>query len=266
LPKGTHDGEGGDGEGKSDSPGAGVRDVETATPQQSALKVWNQRLFEDYDEEAELGVRNMKMALRRLRRFARESSELELDLDGTIRSTARNGGLLDIRMLPERRNNIKVLLMLDVGGSMDSHIELMSQLFTAARGEFKYLETFYFHNFLYESVWTNNDRGPQHLVSTLDLARRFPRDTKVIFVGDARMGLQEILEKGGSIEHHNAEAGRAWMNLIDERFARVAWMNPAPESGWRDSQSTELVRRIVDGQMYHLSVDGLQEAMKFLAR
>lgn len=254
-----------DGVGAGEIPGQGIKDRD-AQPQSSAIKVWQQRLFEDYDEEVELGTRNIKIALRRLRKFARTSLEEELDLEDTIKRTAKNAGLLDIRMVPEKKNTVKVLLFLDVGGSMDSHVETCAQLFSAAKYEFKYLEFFYFHNFVYESVWTNNERRQEDRVSLLEITRTYASDYKVIFVGDAQMGRHEITERGGSVEHFNAEAGQIWMRRLTDHFRRVVWINPVSRNRWMDSPSLQLTNRLMDQQMYHLSVEGLSEAMAYLAR
>jgi uncharacterized protein with von Willebrand factor type A (vWA) domain len=206
------------------------------------------------------------MALRRLRKFARTAADLELDLNETIRCTARNGGILDIREIPERHNAVKVLLFLDVGGSMDDHIELCAQLFSAARSEFKHLEYFYFHNFIYESVWNDNERRGDDRVLLLDVLRKYGRDYKVIFVGDAQMARHEIAERGGSVEHFNAEPGQHWMQSVQEQFRKVIWINPIAVDQWKDSYTTEMIRRIMDDQMYHLSVEGIEQAMKHLVR
>jgi uncharacterized protein with von Willebrand factor type A (vWA) domain len=206
------------------------------------------------------------MALRRLRRWVREASDLELDLHETIRSTARNGGMLDIIEVPERHNAVKVLMFLDVGGSMDEHIELCAQLFSAAKAEFKYLEYFYFHNFLYEGVWRDNDRRLEDKMPLWHLLQKYPQDYKVIFVGDADMGRHEIADRGGSVEHFNAEPGEVWMRRVLEQFRSVVWLNPLPEPRWNDSQSIRMVKRIVDDRMYFLSDSGLESAMKSLMR
>jgi uncharacterized protein len=254
------------GEGSGERPGSGVRTDLESESQRSATKVWELREFEDYDPKVELGTRNIKMALRRLRKFTRTAADLELDLNETIRCTARNGGILDIREIPERHNAVKVLLFLDVGGSMDDHVELCAQLFSAARSEFKYLEYFYFHNFIYESVWTDNDRRGDDRVLLLDILRKYGRDYKVVFVGDAQMGRHEIAERGGSVEHFNAEPGQYWMQNVLEAFRKVIWINPIANDQWEDSYTTEMIRRIIDDQMYHLSVEGIEQAMKYLVR
>jgi uncharacterized protein with von Willebrand factor type A (vWA) domain len=263
------EGEGDDGqagEGLSEEAEEGERGEETDTPQRKATRVWLNREYADYDPDVELGTRNLKMSLRRLRRWARESAELELDLADTIHCTAANGGILDIREVPERHNAVKVLMLLDVGGSMDDHIELCAQLFSAAKSEFKYLESFYFHNFIYESVWHDNERRVEDKLSTWHLIQKFPRDYKVIFVGDADMGRHEIAERGGSVEHFNAEPGEIWMRRIQDEFRHVVWLNPVPEDRWQDSYSIQMIRRMLDGHMYFLSDTGLAAAMKYLMR
>ena len=263
------EGEGDDGqkgEGLSEEAEEGERTEETDRPQRKATNVWLNREYADYDPDVELGTRNLKMSLRRLRRWARESAELELDLPDTIRSTARNGGILDIKEVPERHNAVKVLMLLDVGGSMDDHVELCAQLFSAARSEFKYLENFYFHNFIYESVWHENDRRAEDKLSTWQLIQKFPRDYKVIFVGDADMGRHEIAERGGSVEHFNAEPGEVWLRRIQDEFHHVVWLNPVPEERWSDSYSIQMIKRLVDNHMYFLSDTGLASAMRYLMR
>jgi uncharacterized protein with von Willebrand factor type A (vWA) domain len=254
------------GEGESRTGVYGVKDHQEESFNRKAVKIWQQRLFADYDEDVELGTRNIKMALRRLRKFARTGAQDELDLAGTIRSTARNGGLLDIQMVPERHNSIKVLLFLDVGGSMDDHILLCEQLFSAAHTEFKYLQSFYFHNFVYESVWTDNTRRNEERVSVMDVIHKFGSDYKVIFVGDAHMARHEIAEKGGSVEHYNAESGQQWFARLTDNFRHVVWINPVDESKWQDSYTTVMVQRLVENRMHHLSVTGLESAMKYLTR
>ena len=263
------EGEGNDGEkgaGLSEDAEAGERTQMNEAAQKKASKVWLEREFADYDPEVELGTRNLKMALRRLRRWVREASDLELDLPGTIRSTARNGGFLDIKEVPERRNAVKVLMLLDVGGSMDEHVELCAQLFSAAGSEFKHLEYFYFHNYVYESVWQENERRTEDKLPLRQLLQKFPRDYKLIIVGDADMGRHEISDRGGSVEHFNAEPGEVWMSRLTEQFRSVVWLNPLPESRWRDSASIQLAKRLVDNQMYFLSDKGLESAMKYLMR
>jgi uncharacterized protein with von Willebrand factor type A (vWA) domain len=238
----------------------------TEAPRKRAMKVWLEREFADYDPDVELGTRNLKMALRRLRRWVREASDLELDLADTIRSTARNGGFLDIKEVPERHNAVKVLMLFDVGGSMDQHVELCAQLFSAAGSEFKHLEYYYFHNYVYESVWHKNERRTEDKLPLRYLLQKFPRDYKLIIVGDADMGRHEISDRGGSVEHFNAEPGEVWMSRLTEQFRSVVWLNPLPESRWQDSASIQLAKRLVDGQMFFLSDKGLESAMKYLMR
>ncbi len=254
------------GEGLSEEAESGERTEETEAPRKRAMKVWLNREFADYDPDVELGTRNLKMALRRLRRWVREASDLELDLPNTIRSTARNGGFLDIKEVPERHNAVKVLMLFDVGGSMDQHVELCAQLFSAAGSEFKHLEYFYFHNYVYESVWHENERRIEDKLPLRHLLQKFPRDYKLIIVGDADMGRHEISERGGSVEHFNAEPGEVWMGRLTEQFRSVVWLNPLPETRWRDSASIQLAKRLVDGQMFFLSDKGLESAMKYLMK
>ena len=254
------------GEGLSDKGEKGERTEEVEENRRRATKVWLDREFADYDADVELGTRNLKMALRRLRRWAREAAELELDLPATISATARNGGIFDIVAIPERHNAVKVLTLYDVGGSMDPHIELCAQLFSAARSEFKHLDSYYFHNFLYENVWQDNERRFEDRVSTWHLINKYPSDYKLIIVGDAEMGQWEITEKGGSVEHFNAEPGEVWLNRLREHFRSVVWINPLPEKRWRDSFSIQMVNKRLDHQMYYLSDAGLAAAMKYLMR
>ena len=263
------EGEGNDGEkgeGLSEEAESGERTEMTEAPRKRAMKVWLEREFADYDPDVELGTRNLKMALRRLRRWVREASDLELDLADTIRSTARNGGFLDIKEVPERHNAVKVLMLFDVGGSMDQHVELCAQLFSAAGNEFKHLEYYYFHNYVYESVWHENERRTEDKLPLRHLLQKFPRDYKLIIVGDADMGRHEISDRGGSVEHFNAEPGEVWMSRLTEQFRSVVWLNPLPESRWQDSASIQLAKRLVDGQMFFLSDKGLESAMKYLMR
>ena len=206
------------------------------------------------------------MALRRLRKFARTAVDLELDLADTIRSTANNAGLLQIREVPQRRNAVKVLLLLDVGGSMDEHVELCGQLFSAARAEFRYLQHFYYHNFIYESLWTDNSRRQQDRLNTLDLLRKFGADYKIIFVSDGSMARHEIAERGGSVEHFNAETGEVWLDRLQQHFRRLVWLNPVPPAQWQDSYSITMIQRLMGGAMYPLSVTGIEQAMKVLVR
>jgi uncharacterized protein len=232
----------------------------------SAAKVWEQRRFRNYAADAELSPRNLQIALRRLRRFARTGAPDELDIDATIDATAREAGLLDLRLRPERHNAVKVLLFLDVGGSMDDHVHAAEALFSACRSEFRRLEHFYFHNFIYDSVWKDNARRFSERTPTLDLIRRFNPDHKLVFVGDAAMAPSEITQPGGSIEGWNEEPGAVWFGRLRERFRKLAWINPSPPASWSYSTSTQLVRTLVDDRMYPLTPAGLATAMRWLAR
>jgi len=230
-----------------------------------ALKVWEKREFQNLDNTRELGTRNIKIALRRLRKFAREGAAEELDIRATIDGTARQGWL-DIHMRPERRNTIKVLLFLDVGGSMDPFVKLVEELFSAATAEFKNLEFFYFHNCLYEGVWKDNKRRFSERTPTWELLHKFPHDYKVVFVGDAAMSPYEITHPGGSVEHFNEESGAAWMQRIANTYPAAVWLNPTPEQHWTYSQSTKIIRELMNDRMYPLTLDGLDEAMRELTR
>ncbi len=231
-----------------------------------AAKVWEQRTYRDLDDRRELGTRNLKVALRRLRQFAREGAATELDLDDTIGSTARNGGWLDIRMRPERHNAVKILLLLDVGGSMDGHVRVCEELFSEARAEFKYLEHYYFHNCVYESLWRDNRRREATRIATMEVIHRYPRDWRVIFVGDATMGPYEIVSPGGSIEHWNEEPGSAWMARLLDAFPSAAWLNPQPERYWNHMPSIRLLKDLMGERMFSLSPAGLEDAMRALRR
>ena len=232
----------------------------------SAAKVWDKRNYRDLDDSVEIGTRNIKMALRRLRKFARTGAAEELDISDTISSTAKNAGLLDIKMVPERHNSVKVLLFFDVGGSMDPHVKLCEELFSAARTEFKHLKYFYFHNFIYESVWSNSIRRHAETTSTFDILHKYSKDYKVIFVGDATMAPYEVTHVGGSIEHYNDEAGAVWIKRLTDVFDNVVWINPTPKDFWEHSYSIEVVRELVEDRMYPLSVKGLEEAMTLLTK
>ena len=230
-----------------------------------AIKVWEKREFANLDNTRELGTRNIKIALRRLRRFAREGAAEELDLDATITGTAKQGWL-DIRMRPERHNAVKVLLFLDVGGSMDPHIELVEELFSAATAEFKNLEFFYFHNCLYEGVWKDNRRRFAERIPTWDILHKYGHDYKVVFVGDAAMSPYEVSHPGGSVEHFNEEAGTVWLHRITTTYPATVWLNPTQERQWDYSASTRLIREAVGGSMYPLTLGGLDDAMRELTR
>lgn len=231
-----------------------------------AVKVWEQRQYKNFDENNEISARNIQVALRRLRKFARSGADDQFDLDGTISSTAKNAGLLDIRMVPERRNQVKVLMFFDIGGSMDAHIESCQRLFDAVRTEFKHLEYFYFHNCIYESVWKDNSRRNQERMDIYDVMNRYGRDYKVIFVGDATMSPYEILQPGGSVEHWNQEAGQVWLERMLNTYDRVAWLNPVPPEAWEYTHSVQILRQIMQGHMYPLTVAGLEEGMTYLSK
>ena len=230
-----------------------------------AIKVWEKREFKDLDGDRQLGTRNIKVALRRLRRFAREGAADELDLDGTIDGTARQGWL-DVRMRPERHNAVKLLLFLDIGGSMDGHVRLCEELFSAARTEFKHLEHYYFHNCIYEGVWKDNRRRHVERTNTLDIIHKYGPDHKLVIVGDASMSPYEISHPGGSIEHMNEEAGATWIRRLTSAYAAAAWLNPTPEAYWGHSASTSLVKTLMDDRMYPLTLEGLDSATKALSR
>lgn len=231
-----------------------------------AVKVWDKRDFKNLDDSVELGTRNIKMALRRLRKFARTGAADELDLDDTIRSTARNAGFLDIKMVPERHNSVKVLLFFDVGGSMDPHVKVCEELFSATRTEFKHMEYFYFHNFIYESAWKNNVRRHNERTALLDIMHKYSHDYKVIFIGDASMSPYEIAQPGGSVEHWNEESGEVWMRRLKETYEKVIWINPVPETEWEYTQSVSMTHQLMEGHMYPLSLKGLEEGMSYLSR
>jgi uncharacterized protein with von Willebrand factor type A (vWA) domain len=230
-----------------------------------AVKVWEKRDYRNLDDQVELGTRNIKVALRRLRRFARQGALDELDMDATIDGTARQGWL-DIHMRPERRNTIKVLLFLDIGGSMDAHVKMCEELFSAAKTEFKHLEFFYFHNCLYEGVWKDNRRRHSEKIPTWDVLNKYPADWRAIFVGDATMSPYEVTMPGGSVEHWNEEAGAVWMKRATQQWDKVAWLNPSPERYWNYSASVGMLRELVDERMYPLTLDGLEKAMRALAK
>ncbi|NNM50625.1 MAG: VWA domain-containing protein [Pseudomonadales bacterium] len=230
-----------------------------------AVKVWEKREFRNLDDEERLGTRNIKLALRRLRRFTRTGHELELDLPGTIRQTAHQGGLLDIHMIPERRNRVNVLVFFDVGGSMDAHVQVCENLFSAARSEFKHMEYFYFHNFIYESVWKNNERRWSEREPLWDILHRYGPEYKVIFVGDATMSPYEVMSAGGSVEHFNEEPGAVWFERLKQHFRRVVWLNPEPQAQWPMNRSIQQVRELLEDQMYELTLAGLEAAMQSLS-
>ena len=233
--------------------------------QKKAVKVWEKRDFRNLDDTVELGTRNIKVALRRLRRFAREGAPDQLDLDDTITSTARNAGYLDIKMVPERRNAVKVLLFLDVGGSMDPYIRLCEELFSAAKTEFKHLEYFYFHNFIYESVWKDNLRRHQERIPTFDVLHKYTPDYKVVFIGDAAMSPYEIAQPGGSVEHWNEEAGSVWMQRVADTYRNLIWLNPEAEQRWEYTPSVAMVQKLIgQDRMFPLTLAGLEQGMRRL--
>ncbi|RJG05426.1 hypothetical protein D3870_04770 [Noviherbaspirillum cavernae] len=232
----------------------------------SAVKVWEARSYRDYGDERELGTRNIKVALRRLRKFAREGAEEEFALDDTIRATAHNAGYLDIKMQPERKNNIKVLMLMDVGGTMDDHIARTEELFSAAKTEFKNMEFFYFHNCVYDYVWKNNRRRHAERFPTWDILRKYTPDTKLIFVGDATMSPYEILQPGGSVEYNNEEAGAVWLQRFTSTFPKFIWLNPEPEGLWQYRQSISVIRQIMNNRMFPVTIDGLERGMRLLSK
>ena len=244
----------------------GIRIGQDRSRHRRAVKVWDKREYRNLDDSVVLGTRNIKVALRRLRKFAREGAPDELDLDGTIKSTAKNGGYIDIRMQPERRNTVKVLLLLDVGGSMDDHIRTCEELFSAARGEFKHLEYYYFHNCLYEKVWKDNRRRHTEHIPTTQLINTYGPDWKLFLVGDASMSPYEIAYPGGSVEHWNEEPGQVWMTRLLDHYKHAVWLNPVPERHWEYTPSVQMLQQLMGGRMYGLTLDGLDQAMRELNR
>ncbi|EYC52604.1 von Willebrand factor A [Hylemonella gracilis str. Niagara R] len=244
----------------------GIRIGQEKGRNKSAVKVWDQRAYQDYDDTQELGTRNIKVALRRLRRFAREGNELELALDDTIRATAANAGYLDIKLVPERHNNVKVLLLMDVGGTMDEHIQRVEELFSAAKAEFKHLEFYYFHNCVYDYMWKNNRRRFSEKFPTWDIIRKYNKDYKLIFVGDATMSPYEIVQPGGSVEYYNEEAGAEWLQRLTQAYPKFAWINPEPQGAWQYRQSISIVQQLMNQRMYPLTLRGLEEAMRLLTK
>lgn len=243
----------------------GVR-IGGASRGRSAVKVWERRAWRDYDDSQALGTRNLKVALRRLRKFARAGAQDELDLDHTIRATAANAGYLDIRMVPERHNQVKVLLLMDVGGTMDEHVQPVQALFSAARSEFKHLAFFYFHNCVYGQLWKNNRRRLAETFDTWDILRKYNRDYRLILIGDATMSPTEILQPGGSVEHHNAEPGAEWLRRLAQAFPHHAWINPEPRGLWQYRRSIALVGELMGGRMYPMTLAGLEQAMRALSK
>lgn len=242
----------------------GVRIGQQGSRHRRAVKVWDRREYRNLDDSVELGTRNIKLALRKLRKFAREGAADQLDLDETIDRTARNAGLLDIRMVPERHNAVKVLLCLDVGGSMDDHVRVCEEMFSAARSEFKHLEYFYFHNFIYESLWKDNRRRHNERIPTTEITHKYGADYKLIFVGDATMSPYEIVYPGGSVEHWNEEAGAAWIQRLLKTFPKAVWLNPEPRERWDYTPSIKLTRELLDDRMFPLTVSGLDDAIRKL--
>lgn len=244
----------------------GVRIGQNESRHRRAVKVWDAREYRNFDDTVELGTRNLKLALRGLRRFARAGAADQLDLDGTISATARNAGLLDLKLVPERRNAVKVLLFLDVGGSMDPHVRVCEELFSAARGELKHLEHFYFHNFPYERLWKDNRRRHSEPTPTPAVLRTYGKDYRVIFVGDATMSPWEITQPGASVEHWNAESGAVWMQRIVSAFPRLVWLNPEPRERWEYAPSVRITRELIGERMYPLTLEGLDAAIRELRR
>ncbi|KMJ54808.1 von Willebrand factor A [Vogesella sp. EB] len=242
----------------------GVRIGQQASRHRRAVKVWDQREFRNFDDQVELGTRNIKVALRRLRQFAREGAAEVLDLDATIAATARNAGFLDLQMVPELHNTVKLLVLFDVGGSMDDHIRACEELFSAVRSEFKHLEYYYFHNCVYEGVWKDNARRHGQKLSTWDLIHTFGSDYKLIFVGDASMSPYEIVYPGGSVEHMNEESGEVWLRRLLAQFRHAVWLNPMPQEHWGYTQSIGLIRQLLQERMYPLTVEGIDSAMRQL--
>jgi uncharacterized protein len=232
----------------------------------SAVKVWDQRAYRDYDDTQELGTRNIQVALRRLRKFAREGNELELDLGHTIRATAANAGYLDIKMVPERHNHVKVLLLMDVGGTMDDHVQRIETLFSAVKSEFKHLEFYYFHNCVYDFMWKHNQRRYAEKFSTWDIIRKYNKDHKLIFVGDATMSPFEILQPGGSVEYSNEEAGAEWLQRLTHAFPHFAWINPEPQGLWEYRQSIGIIQQLMGQRMFPLTLKGLEDTMRLLSK
>ena len=242
----------------------GVRMGQAGSRNRSAVKVWDKRQYRNLDDSVELGTRNIKVALRRLRKFAREGAADQLDLKDTIDKTARNAGLLDIRMVPEKHNAVKVLLCLDIGGSMDDHIRICEETFSAASSEFKHLEYFYFHNFIYESLWKDNRRRHSEKTSTFDITHKYGSDYKLVFVGDATMSPYEIMYAGGSVEHWNEDPGAVWIKRLLNTYPKAIWLNPEPQGRWDYTPSIKLTRELMDDRMYPLTISGLDEGIKAL--
>lgn len=243
----------------------GIRIGQEGSRHRKAVKVWDKREFRNLDDNVEVGVRNIQVALRRLRKFAREGAATELDLPGTISATARNAGYLDLHLVPERHNAVKVLLLLDIGGSMDDHVQACAELFSACRTEFKHLEHYYFHNCPYESLWRDNVRRHKNRTSTLEVLRTYPPDYKLIFVGDAAMSPYELIQRGGSVEHWNEEPGAVWLGKILATYEHAVWLNPLPEPTWAHYDSIRMVQQMVSDRMYPLTLSGLDAAIRELS-
>ncbi|MDO6460625.1 VWA domain-containing protein [Granulosicoccaceae sp. 1_MG-2023] len=243
----------------------GIRIGQDRNRNRRAIKVWDRREFRNLDDSVELGTRNIKVALKRLREFARSGADEELDLDNTISATARNAGFLDLKMRPEKHNAVKVLLLMDIGGSMDDYVRSCEELFSAARSEFKHLEYFYFHNFIYENVWRDNRRRRTEVTQTFDLLHKYGRDYKVIFVGDATMSPYEIAYPGGSVEHMNEEAGSVWFERFSDTFDKLVWLNPTPREQWEHIQSVAMTRELCGDRMHPMTLEGLESAMRYLS-
>jgi uncharacterized protein len=244
----------------------GVRIGQKSEGNRSAVKIWDKREFRNLDDTVELGTRNIKLALRRLRQFAREGAELELDLPDTIRSTAHNAGWLDLKMVPERHNAVKLLLFLDVGGSMDDHVRVCEELFSAARGEFKHLEYFYFHNCLYDTVWKDSRRRHVEQIDVMEILRTYDAGHKVVLVGDASMSPYEIEKEGGSVERWNDESGETWMRRLLDTYPKSVWLNPVPEKYWDGTTSIGMIRQLMEERMFPLTLDGIDRGMRELTR
>ena len=254
-----------DKEGKGEN-GRGEDGNDRKGKKRRGKRQWDKRDYKAYDDNIELGTRGLKISLRRLRKLARQGVEDEFDIDDTISKTAKNGGLLDIIMRPERRNTVKVLLLLDNGGSMDAHVKVCEELFSAARSEFKHLEVYYFHNFIYDGVWKEHNRRMNQRLDTFDILHKYTHDYKVIFVGDATMAPYEITHAGGSVEHWNEEAGAIWMQRLLDTFDKVIWINPTPQDTWEYSTSVSLIQKLVEDQMYPLTIAGIEEGMNYLSK
>jgi uncharacterized protein with von Willebrand factor type A (vWA) domain len=244
----------------------GVRIGQDKSRHRRAVKVWDKREFRDLDGDVEIGTRNFRIALRRLRRFARQGAPTELDIPDTIRATANNAGMLDLKLVPERHNTVKLLMFFDIGGSMDEHVRICEELFSACRTEFKHLEYFYFHNFPYEKVWKDNRRRYERTIPTWELLRTYGPDYRLIFVGDAAMSPYEITMAGGSVEHWNQESGRVWLDRLTSHYRRAAWLNPTPENTWDLVQSIGIARQLMEGRMFPLTLAGLDEMTRELSR